>query len=137
MSTGSNETAGPAWNCYLLVTADGGPLKTYVGITPDLDRRLAQHNGAQSGGAAATRGRTWRRAAYVHGFPSHTAALQFEWAWKHRTKRYRGAPLARRFQALQELLADSRPTAKADPYTSYPTPLEVVMEAETEVPTLA
>jgi predicted GIY-YIG superfamily endonuclease len=127
----------PAWNCYLLVTADAGPLKTYVGITPDLDRRLKQHNGLQSGGAAATRGRTWRRAAYVTGFPDQTAALQFEWAWKNRTKRYRGAALARRFQALQELLADSRPTALAAPYETYPTPLEVVIAPETELPTLA
>ena len=125
-----------SWNCYLLVTADGGPLKTYVGITPDLDRRLAQHNGLQSGGAAATRGRSWRRAAYVRGFPTHTAALQFEWAWKNRTKRYHGPPLTRRFHALQELLADSRPTSLAVPYEFYPTPLEVVVEPGTEVPTL-
>lgn len=130
------EVTTPSWKCYLLVTADGGPLKTYVGVTPDLDRRLAQHNGLQSGGASATKGRSWRRAAYVRGFPNQTAVLQFEWAWKNRTKRYRGPPLARRFQALQELLADSRPTALAAPYDTYPSPLEVVMEPGTEIPIL-
>ncbi len=126
----------PSWKCYLLVTTDEGPTKTYIGVTPDLDRRLKQHNGLQSGGAAATRGRHWRRAAYVQNFPSQTAVLQFEWAWKHRSKRYRGNPLTRRFLALQELLADSRSTSAAIPYADYPIPLEVVMEEGTEVPSL-
>jgi hypothetical protein len=45
--------------------------------------------------------------------------------------------MARRFQALQELLADSRPTALAAPYDTYPAPLEVIVEPETELPTLA
>ncbi len=112
--------------------------RTYVGITPDVDRRLAQHNGQQSGGAAATRGHQWRRVAFVRGFPDHRAALQFEWAWKHRTRGYKGSgsPLKRRFLALQELLADSRPTALAAPYDTYPTPLEVILEKGVELPTL-
>jgi hypothetical protein len=39
--------------------------------------------------------------------------------------------------ALQELLADSRPTAKAVPYSEYPTALEVVWEAtDVEIPSL-
>ena len=129
--------AASAWNCYLLVTVGELTGRTYVGITPDLDRRLNQHNGIQSGGAAATRGHSWRRAAFVRGFPDQRAALQFEWAWKNRTKKYRGPPLKRRFQALQELLADSRPTALAAAYDTYPTPLEVVIEEGTEVPVLS
>lgn len=125
-----------AWNCYLLVTVGEPTERTYVGITPDLDRRLAQHNGLRGGGASATRGHTWRRAAFVRGFPDQRAALQFEWAWKHRTKNYRGSPLKRRFLALQELLADSRPTSLAAPYDTYPAPLEVIIEEGTEVPQL-
>ena len=138
-TTTATATATAAWNCYLLETTNPtGPRKTYVGVTPDLDRRLRQHNGLQSGGAAATRGHIWRRAAYVRGFPDHTAALQFEWAWKNRTKNYKGKgdPLTRRFKALQELLADSRPTSLAVPYSEYPTPLEVILEEGTEMPQL-
>lgn len=128
-----------AWYCYLLVTADnsGGP--TYVGVTPDLDRRLRQHNGELTGGAKATSGKAWRRACHVTGFPNQRAVLQFEWAWKQRTKRYKGGgrtPLQRRLLALQELLSDSRPTSRADSYETYSTPLDVVLEEWVEVPTL-
>jgi len=30
-----------SWKCYLLATVDGGFQKTYVGVTPDLSRRLS------------------------------------------------------------------------------------------------
>lgn len=124
-----------AWYVYLLQAC--GSSNTYVGMTHNLDRRLRQHNGEQSGGAKATHGQQWRRVCYVEGFPDQTAALQFEWAWKHRSRRLRGQPLARRMEALQQLLADSRSTSKAVPYAEYPAPLEVVWDAEDlEVPTL-
>ena len=113
------------WSCYLLVSETGG---TYVGMTCDLDRRLRQHNGLLSGGAAATAGRRWTRVCHVEGFPDQRAALQFEWAWKSRSRRHAGTPLQRRGRALQELLAEERPTSKAQAYSEYPTPLEVVME---------
>ena len=118
------------WKCYLLATSDGGSQKTYVGITPDLDRRLAQHNGEQSGGAKATHGRTWERICHVTGFPDHRAALQFEWRWKQISRRLTGSPVERRFEALQLLLGLDRPTTAAVPYTEYLTPLEVVMETQ-------
>ena len=48
----------PAWWLYVLVSDDGR--RTYVGITLDVSRRLAQHNGERPGGARATRaGRPW------------------------------------------------------------------------------
>lgn len=116
-----------AWQCYLLETVTGSP-KTYVGITPDLDRRLRQHNGELAGGAAATHGRAWRRVCHVTGFPDHKAALQFEWRWKQISRRLVGNPLERRLRALQTLLALDRPTSAATPYEEYPAPLEVIME---------
>jgi predicted GIY-YIG superfamily endonuclease len=126
------------WNCYLLRTCDGGSQKTYVGITPDLDRRLRQHNGLQSGGAKATHGRQWERACHVRGFPDHTAALQFEWRWKQlsRPPKAYGQPIERRLRALQQLLALDRPTSAAQPYAEYAVPLEVVMEALEDIPAL-
>jgi len=123
------------WHCYLLATVDGSP-KTYVGITPDLDRRLKQHNGLLSGGAMATKGRAWERIAHVRGFPDHRAALQFEWRWKQISRRLTGGPIERRMKALQELLALDKPTSAAVPYCEYPQPLEVIMETEREIPVL-
>ena len=121
------------WKCYLLATADGGSQKTYVGITPDLDRRLAQHNGEQSGGAKATHGRTWERICHVTGFPDHRAALQFEWRWKQISRRLTGGPVDRRFEALQLLLGMDRPTTAAVPYSEYPAFPEVIMEKDNNV----
>ena len=47
----------PRWWLYLL-TSNGR--RTYVGITTELERRLAQHNGELPGGAKSTRpGRPW------------------------------------------------------------------------------
>lgn len=119
------------WKCYLLATCSGNE-KTYVGITPDLDRRLRQHNGEISGGAAATKGLAWERVAHVKGFPDHRAALQFEWRWKQISRRLVGSPVKRRFAALQELLSLDRPTSAAVPYADYLEPLEVVMETQRE-----
>ena len=124
------------WKCYLLATNDGGSQKTYVGVTPDLDRRLRQHNGLLSGGAKATHGRQWERIGHVAGFPDHTAVLQFEWRWKQLSRKRLGPPLERRLQALQELLSLDRPTSAAVPYAEYAEPLEVIIETQRPVPTL-
>jgi structure-specific endonuclease subunit SLX1 len=115
------------WNCYLLATS--GEKKTYVGVTPDLDRRLKQHNGELAGGAKATHGHQWKRVCHVRGFPDHRAALQFEWRWKQISRRLTGTPLERRAAALQTLLAMDRPTTFAVPYEEWPAPPEVVWES--------
>ena len=121
-----------------MATCDTGTQKTYVGVTPDLDRRLRQHNGLLSGGAKATHGRQWERICHVAGFPDHTSVLQFEWRWKQlsRPPRASGPPLERRFKALQELLALDKPTTAAVPYSEYPEPLDVVVETERQLPSL-
>ena len=125
-----------SWNCYLLSTCDTGSHKTYVGITPDLDRRLKQHNGLLVGGAVATKGRSWERICHVRGFPDHRAALQFEWRWKQISRRIGGQPLEKRMRALQELLGLDRPTTAATPYAEYSEPLEVIIETNRELPAL-
>jgi predicted GIY-YIG superfamily endonuclease len=124
------------WKCYCLATCDGRSPKTYIGVTPDLERRLKQHNGLQSGGAKATSGRQWERICHVKGFPDHIAALQFEWRWKQISRRCLGSPLERRMKALQELLSFERPTTAAANYSSYETPPEVVIETSRPLPAL-
>lgn len=126
-----------SWKCYLLATTDGKSQKTYVGVTPDLDRRLKQHNGLLSGGAYATAGRSWERIGHVSGFPDHRAALQFEWRWKQISRRLgAGEPLKRRLAALQTLLAYEKATTAAVPYAEWEEPPEFHVETEREIPEL-
>jgi structure-specific endonuclease subunit SLX1 len=111
--------------CYLLYSANS----TYIGATVDPDRRLRQHNGSITGGARRTKGKEWKRALYVGGFPDWTAALQFEWRFKQLTRKLKNAggaaaklltPVEARLVALEHLLAMDRPTTKALPYAEWP-----------------
>ena len=119
---------------YLLVSSDNS---TYVGATVDLNRRLRQHNKEITGGAHATgakvaKGEMWTRACHVSGFPTWQAALQFEWRWKHLTRKLPSKmfPLERRMKALKDLLALERPTSKAVAYSEWPAPPEVHLEID-------
>jgi predicted GIY-YIG superfamily endonuclease len=121
---------------YLLESSDNA---TYVGATVDLEKRLRQHNKEIKGGAVATsmkvaKGETWRRVCYVENFPSWSAALQFEWAWKFQSRKLpqRMFPLDRRKKALDTLLNLERPTSKAIAYTEWDTPINVVWSEEYE-----
>ncbi len=112
------------WYCYLLITDDSSA--TYVGATVNPDRRLRQHNKEIKGGARATgmrvdAGHKWRRVCRVSGFPDNHAALQFEWRWKHLSRRVglTKRPLERRLEALKRLLEMDRPTSKGELYSSY------------------
>lgn len=117
---------------YLLISTNGN---SYVGATVDLERRLRQHNKEIKGGAHATgvkvaKGETWTRAVHVSGFPDWPSALQFEWRWKHLSRKYPAKmnPLERRITALKELLALERPTSKALAYAEWPAPPQVHCE---------
>jgi len=119
---------------YLLVSTNGN---TYVGATVDLERRLRQHNKEIKGGAHATgikvsQGENWNRAAHVSGFPDWQAALQFEWRWKHLSRKLplKMNPLERRIKALKELLSLERPTSKAIAYSEWPSPPKVHCEMD-------
>jgi len=119
---------------YLLVSTSGN---TYVGATVDLNRRLRQHNKEIKGGAHATgikvaQGESWTRALHVSGFPDWQAALQFEWRFKHLSRKYplKMNPLERRICALKDLLALERPTSKAIAYSEWPALPEVHLEIE-------
>jgi putative endonuclease len=74
------------WWLYLLRSAAG---RHYVGISNDLDRRIAQHNGELPGGAKSTRaGRPWqlvrRWGPFAH---DHAARLEFELKQRRGAKR--------------------------------------------------
>lgn len=118
---------------YLLLSSSGA---TYVGATVDLNRRLRQHNKEIKGGAHATgmrvsRGDTWVRMAHVAGFPNWNAALQFEWMWKHLSRKQpmSVAPLKRRMNALNQLVAMERSTSNSMAFHEWPSGgPEVVLE---------
>ena len=107
----------PDWHCYLLASIDTN--KTYIGATVDPDRRLRQHNGQIGGGAKATRGHQWHRVVLVSGFPDERAALQFEWAWKWRSRQQPGRGLKARMAALWVLLDSQHSTATALPFSEW------------------
>jgi predicted GIY-YIG superfamily endonuclease len=105
-----------AWHCYLLVSDTG---QTYIGATVNPDRRVRQHNGELVGGARRTKGGHWSRALLVSGFPDERAALQFEWAWKFRSRK-RGSGLANRVKGLWDLLQEPQSTSNAVLFADWP-----------------
>jgi ribA/ribD-fused uncharacterized protein len=122
-----------AFYVYLL-EAQGGK-ETYIGATVDPDRRLRQHNGDLVGGARRTKGKVWNRVLYLCGFPDWRAALQFEWAWKHVSRKVakgkggkgKVGPIPNRLSALQTLLQSERSTTTAIPFAKYKTGICLVM----------
>ena len=64
---------------YLLGSNGGAGLKTYVGWTNDLERRLAMHNAGK--GARSTRGRMWVL-LYAERYATRAEAMSREWHLK-------------------------------------------------------
>ena len=71
------------WHVYLLECADG---TLYCGVTTDLARRLAQHNGLAPGGARYTSGRRPVRLLASRVCAHKSAALRLECAVKARPR---------------------------------------------------
>lgn len=87
--------AGPhSMDCYVYVLGSSGRggIRTYVGWTLDLARRLTQHN--EGRGARSTRGRAW---VLLHSecFATREEAMSREWRLK-RDRAFR-RELSRRF----------------------------------------
>ena len=74
---------GALWYVYLLECRDG---TLYCGITCDLERRVAQHNGLVPGGARYTRGRRPVRLTASLACPDKPTALRLERAVKARPR---------------------------------------------------
>jgi putative endonuclease len=70
---------------YVLGSASGGVVRTYVGWTTGLEARLAKHNAGT--GARTTRGRTWRL-LYAERYLNRGEAMSREWHLK-RDRRFR------------------------------------------------
>ncbi|HMA11088.1 MAG TPA: GIY-YIG nuclease family protein [Steroidobacteraceae bacterium] len=77
MTTGDGRSA--AWWVYMLRCADGS---LYTGITTDVVRRLAEHNGAGGVGARYTRSRRPVELVYAEAARSRAEAARREAAIK-------------------------------------------------------
>jgi putative endonuclease len=77
MTTGRSRSA--VWWVYMLRCADG---TLYTGITTDVTRRLAEHNGAGGLGARYTRSRRPVHVVHVEATGSRSAAARREAAIK-------------------------------------------------------
>lgn len=96
--------------CYLLRSTV--VYRTYVGYTNNLKRRIRQHNREIKGGAKSSAyGRPWEIVCYITGFPSSTAALQFEHAL-HKCRKG-GAGAQGRVTAIEHLLTVQRWSKRA------------------------
>jgi structure-specific endonuclease subunit SLX1 len=117
-----------SWSCYCLLSNQN---TTYIGSTVNLDRRLRQHNREIVGGAKATgRAEGWKRVCSVTGFPDERSALQFEWKWKHSSRKLKGTPLERRIRALETLLNSEQSTQTSQLFSTFDAPLLVCIEDE-------
>jgi putative endonuclease len=77
--------AMPSFVYVLATTSGSGRMVTYVGWTLDLERRLAEHNGANKKGAKSTRGRGWAL-VYAEKHRTRKGAMRREYQLKHDNK---------------------------------------------------
>jgi len=72
----------PSFVYILIARNKSGLARTYVGWTLDLERRLAEHNGAGKRGAKSTRGQSWTL-IYAEKHRTRRKAMAREYALKH------------------------------------------------------
>ena len=98
------------WLVYCIISeTHAGGLRTYIGITKNMARRLDQHNGLLAGGAKSTRAThgDWSVMYLVRGFgEDKSAAMRFEYAWKHAKCNSRLRSPENKTEILHNLLRD-------------------------------
>lgn len=100
---GPVDSAGREWSVYLLTCADG---TLYCGVTTDVERRVAMHNGDIAGGAKYTRGRRPVSLTACVDRLTRSEALRLE-AQIKKLKRGEKLPTLARIVKEQFLQADS------------------------------
>ena len=125
---------------YFIQSTNGS---TYIGATVNLDKRIRQHNKEIKGGATATsikvnQGEAWSYVCYVENFPSWNEALKFEWRWKQISRQIqknkpKQKPIERRLEALDNLLKLDKPTSKAELYSNWEIPPNVIYIEEKNI----
>ena len=68
---------------YLIISKKGNSIKSYVGYTVNLEKRINNHNNSK--GAKSTRGRFWKT-AYKKKFKNKSSALKYEYFLKKNRK---------------------------------------------------
>lgn len=101
---------------------------TYAGVSPNVHRRLRQHNSEIAGGAKYTTSKEagkWKHICFVHGFRTKQEILQFEWAVKHQPPRGKnGGGLPMRIHKLITTLNKPQWTSNAPPASHIPLRVE-------------
>lgn len=98
-----------SWSLYCIYYIGLRGMRTYVGVTVDVERRLRQHNREIKGGARYTgmvdgNGK-WQLLYTISGFPDQKTALQWEWRLHKHPKRRKGScPACCRYAALRSAL---------------------------------
>ena len=72
------------WQVYLVRCADG---TLYTGVTVDVARRVAEHNGLRSSGARYTRARRPVKLVYQEAAANRSVACKREYTIKQMTRR--------------------------------------------------
>jgi len=96
-----------SYYCYLIAAFPNNQMKTYIGITNDLERRILQHNGIIKGGAKCTRMYSnWTFCLVLENFQNKGDAGSFETQWKNMN--YGKSGMGFKMSNLFTLLVDPR-----------------------------
>ena len=77
--------------CYLLTCFPNNKIRTYIGITNNLEKRIMCHNGILKGGAKSTKMYSnWNYCLIMGDFKTKGDAQSFEALWKNMNKKKSG-----------------------------------------------